>query len=273
MRLGNIINVTTICITAFTLSIAVANADPLNIAPIKIDPAFDLSKAKTADPLNIAPIKIDPAFDLSKAKKAAPLSTVCVDEKLASNIAAEQLDDGWVDVVSEWADEVSGQVGEVSEQVNLSPVWVDIDPAWVDVNPASSISEDTSPFNTAWVDVGPASSDSAADVGPSNTACVDVKHSIAAGVSESDILENLVSSSYDMDLDEAVESILEAKGDQQNTLIAALIIKPEYEFTPPFDPTAGFEPTAAGGPVKLPATPVKIAANNVSDGRGVGVSP
>ena len=226
MRLGKIINVITICVAAFTLSIAVANADPLKIAPIKIDPAFNLSKAK----------------------QATPLSTVCVDEKLASKIT-KQSDDGWVDVISEWDD-------AVSERVNLSPAWVDVNPAWVDINPASSISEDTSPFNTAWADLGPTSSASESNAGLINTAaCVDVTHSVASGISESDILENL---EY-MDLDTAVESILEANGNQQSTLIAALIIDPEYEFTS-LDPTAGFEPTAAGG-------------LEPSGGRGEGVSP
>jgi len=251
MRLGNINNVITICVTAFTLtlSVSVANADPLKIAPIKIDPAFNLSKAGKANPLMIAPIKMDPAFDLTKTKNATPLSTVCVDEKLVSKITAKELDEAWVDVASE-------QVDLASERISLRPAWVDVDPAWVDVNPASSISEDTSPFNSAWLDEGSDSITSATEVtGPSETACVDVKHSVASGVPESDILESL---EY-MDLDAAVESILKADGNQQSTLIAALITDPEYEFIP-LDPTAGFEPTAAGGP-------------KPSGGRGEGVSP
>jgi hypothetical protein len=296
--MDNKMRIITIYFAILMFSISAANADPLKVAVLDTDPAIDLSAVETS-PLKVAPVNIPPAFGLSALKTSPlkvapvnippaiglsaaniePLSTICVDEKLASSIAAEKLDDGWIDVVYEWVDEVSEQVDIVSERINLSPAWVDVDPAWVDVdpawvdvNPASSIS-DTSPFSYAWVDISPAPSISEDASLLSNTACVDVRYSIAAGVSESEILENLVSSGYDMDLDAAVQSILDASGNQQNTLIAALIVNPDYAFTPAFDPTAGFEPTAAGEPIKLPATPVVIAANDVSSGGGEGVSP
>ena len=67
---------------------------------------------------------------------------------------------------------------------------------------------------------------------------------ISNGMSETELLDTLVSEG--MSLQDAVNAIIAAGGNQQNTLTAAMVINPEFQYTPPSDPTAGLNPTAAG---------------------------
>ena len=64
------------------------------------------------------------------------------------------------------------------------------------------------------------------------------------GATESNLLS--VMQSANVPMQDAVRDIIDAGGREQNTLTAAMIINPDFQYTPPADPTAGLNPTAAG---------------------------
>lgn len=85
--------------------------------------------------------------------------------------------------------------------------------------------------------------------------CVDVNQAITAATPVATILDDLMEPGCGMSLQEAVDAVIAAGGDQDNTLVAAHIIDPLYEYTPPTDPTqqlpataAGVAPGSSGGP-------------------------
>ena len=75
--------------------------------------------------------------------------------------------------------------------------------------------------------------------------CVDITASLAT-MSESAILDNLTDPGCGMSLNDAVNAIIAAGGNQQNTLAAAMIINPDFQYAQQNDPTAGLQATAAG---------------------------
>ena len=64
------------------------------------------------------------------------------------------------------------------------------------------------------------------------------------GATESSLLN--VMQNANVPLQDAVQDIIDAGGNQQNTLTAAMLVNPDFQYTPPADPTAGLNPTAAG---------------------------
>jgi len=64
------------------------------------------------------------------------------------------------------------------------------------------------------------------------------------GPTESSLLNVLQRANVPMQ--DAVQAIIDAGGNQLYTLQAAMLINPDFQYTPPADPTAGLNPTAAG---------------------------
>jgi len=98
--------------------------------------------------------------------------------------------------------------------------------------------------------------------------CVDVSGSLASHISEATILDSLVSIDCGMELNSAVNTILNAGGNKIKTLTAALLINPDYSYT---DPTSGFAPTSAGGDSKTESsgdTPSSLKPTTADGGGG-----
>jgi len=79
-----------------------------------------------------------------------------------------------------------------------------------------------------------------------NNTCIDVNTSLTT-MSESAVLESLIAPGCGMSMQDAVTAIINAGGDQQTTLTAALLVNPDFVFAASSDPTEGLNPTAAGG--------------------------
>ena len=75
--------------------------------------------------------------------------------------------------------------------------------------------------------------------------CVDVTTSLET-MSESAILDNLTGPGCEMALNDAVNAIIGAGGDETATLTAAFIKDPTYSYAKLSDPTENLDPTAAG---------------------------
>ncbi|WP_155901546.1 hypothetical protein [Mariprofundus ferrooxydans] len=91
------------------------------------------------------------------------------------------------------------------------------------------------------------------------------------GATESDLLN--VMQNANVPLQDAVQAIIDAGGNQQNTLTAAMVVNPDFQYTPPADPTAGLSPTAAG-PEAGPGTPGPTTGSiSTTTGGGGGASP
>ena len=94
---------------------------------------------------------------------------------------------------------------------------------------------------------------------------------LSNGMSETELLDTLVSEG--MSLEEAVNAIIGAGGNQQNTLTAAMVINPDFQYTPPSDPTAGLNPTAAGGDSVTAGSGGPKTTIGTTTGGGGGASP
>ncbi len=129
----------------------------------------------------------------------------------------------------------------------------------------------------------------AANAEPTTPNAVDyVKQQLINKTDVGSILEKLTSSEYNMSLNDAVNILIENGGNETATLVAAIIINPDYQFTAlspkalealNADPTEGLDPSAAGNDDNTndAATPGNNgnagAASTGTGGGGGGASP
>lgn len=95
--------------------------------------------------------------------------------------------------------------------------------------------------------------------------CIDVEQSLAAEMPEIDILEALIDEKCGMGIHEAVEAILAAGANFRSTLVAAMIIDPDFNFS---DPTAGLEATVSGPPQPSAIDVKSVITTTTSPGGG-----